>query len=276
MIPSRVEAHYAAQDGDLEKLILSAAIASGKDPDRLTPDDLGPIDQFHIRGRKATVDLARELGLDRNTQVLDVGSGLGGASRFLASEYGCQVVGLDLCKEYCRVATSLTRRMGLDSRASFCHGNAVEMPFPDGSFDIVWSQHAAMNIPDKKRLYGEIWRVLKPGGRLAIYDILAGTGGDVIFPVPWAQDASISFLYNAPQLMDVLREAGFKILVWRDVTSAGRDWFGRMQEKRGQNELPSLGLHLLLGPHFHQMVHNQLRNLNEDRIALVEAVVTRP
>ncbi|CAG0932632.1 Sarcosine/dimethylglycine N-methyltransferase [Rhodocyclaceae bacterium] len=275
MIPSRVEAHYARPNENLEESILSAVSASGKDPDRLTPDDLGSIDQFHIRGRKATVDLARELGLDQNKQVLDVGSGLGGASRFLASEYGCQVIGLDLCKEYCRVATSLTRRMGLDSLASFCHGNAVEMPFADGLFDIVWTQHTAMNIPDKKRLYGEIWRVLKPGGRLAIYDILAGTGGDVIFPVPWAQDTSISFLYTAPQLMDVLREAGFKILVWRDVTSAGRDWFGRMQEKIAQKE-PVLGLQLLLGPHFQLMACNQLRNLNEARIALVEAIVTRP
>lgn len=276
MIADRVVSHYAGRETDLEELTLSAVAAAGKDPGRLDPDDLTAIDQFHIRGRAATLDLAHQLGLDPNTQVLDLGSGLGGASRLLAREFGCRVTGLDLCEEYCRVATSLTRRMELDIPISFRQGNALEMPFPDASFDLVWTQHTAMNIQDKQKLYREIWRVLKPGGKLAIYDILAGPGGAVLFPVPWAGDPSISFLSTTAQLRDILRETGFTTNSWRDVTAAGRTWFSKIQEKGRQNQLPALGLQLLLGDLYPEMMNNQLRNLNEDRIELLEAVMTRP
>lgn len=270
----RVDAHYAHQD--LEATILDALVAAGKDPDCLKAEDLAPIDEFHVRGRKATFDLARDIGLERSMQVLDVGSGLGGASRYLAQEFGCRVTGLDLSAEYCRVAAGLTRRLGLDSLVSFRQGNAVDLPFPDASFDIVWTQHAAMNIPDKSRLYREMWRVLKPGGRLAIYDILAGPGGDVYFPVPWAREPSISFLLTSRQLLDTLTGVGFEIQVWRDVTDAGRSWFRNMKDRMRNSGPPSLGLQLLLGPEFRQMAHNQFLNLEEDRIALIEAVVRRP
>lgn len=186
--PGRVAAHYGHPD--LETAILETLIAAGKDIDRLRPEDLAPIDEFHIRGRKATQELARELRLEESMQVLDVGSGLGGASRYLALEFGCRVTGLDLTEEYCRVATMLARRLGLDSRVCYRHGNALAMPFEDASFDALWTQHAAMNIPDKTQLYREVWRVLKPGGALAIYDILAGAGGPLHFPVPWAREPS--------------------------------------------------------------------------------------
>lgn len=270
----RVDAHYAHRD--LEATILTALAAAGKDPDCLKAEDLASVDEFHIRGQKATLELARDIGLEKNMLVLDVGSGLGGASRYLAKEFGCRVIGLDLSAEYCRVAASLTHRLGLDSLVSFRHGNAIALPFPDASIDIVWTQHAAMNIPDKSRLYREIWRVLKPGGRLAIYDILAGPGGDVHFPVPWARESSISFLLTSQQLLDTLTETGFEILIWRDVTEAGRSWFRHMQEKISKEGPPSLGLQLLLGPDFRVMAHNQVLNLEEGRIALIEAVVRRP
>ena len=266
--------HYTQQG--LETAILNALAAAGKDPERLKIEDLTAIDEFHIRGRHATIGLARDLSPDRTMRVLDVGCGLGGAARHLANEFGCHVTGLDLSAEYCRVAADLTRRLGLGSLVSFQQGDAVALPFPDSSFDIIWTQHTAMNIPDKARFYREVWRVLRPKGRLALYDVLAGPGGEVHYPVPWARDPSISFLLTSPQLLETLTEIGFEILIWRDVTDTGRTWFRHMQEKIRHEGPPPFGLQLLLGPDFRLMAHNQLLNLQEGRIALIEAVVRRP
>ena len=270
----KIAGHYSR--ADLEGVILNALAAAGKDLDRLEPEDLAGIDEFHVRGRKATLELARDLAPDSGMQVLDAGCGLGGASRLLAKQYGCRVTGLDLSPDYCEVAASLTRRLGLDSLVDFRQGDATALPFPDCYFDIVWTQHASMNVADKTGLYREFWRVLKPGGRLAIYDVLAGTGGEVHFPVPWARDPSTSFLLTPQRLQEILGLTGFETLIWRDVTEDGRSWFRHQREKIRQEGLPPLGLQLLFGPDFKLMAQNQVLNLEQDRIALIQAVLKRP
>ncbi len=269
-----IKNHYRSQG--LEARVLTALADAGKDPDRLMPEDLAAIDEFHIRGRRATVELARRVPLDGSSRVLDVGSGLGGASRYLAVEFGCQVTGLDLTEEYCQVAAMLCRRLGLDSQVCYHHGNALEMPFAEASFDLLWSQHAAMNIQEKSRLYGEMWRVLRPGGGLACYDILAGEGGAVHFPVPWARDASTSFLVTPQQMREMLVAAGFEILHWLDTTATGRAWFQRVGGRLQANGPSPFGLQILFGEDFSAMARNQVRNLEEDRIALVEVIARRP
>ena len=74
--------HYT--HGGLERAVLDALRAAGKDPDRLEPGDLAPVDEFHIGGRQATIDFAGELRVTRGMHLLDIGSGLGGASRYFA------------------------------------------------------------------------------------------------------------------------------------------------------------------------------------------------
>src|SRR3989304_4606074 len=218
-----VQRHYTRSD--LGTTILRALSDAGKDVDNLKPEDLAAIDEFHIRGREATLELARAAALDASKQVLDVGSGLGGPSRCIAREFGCRVTGIDLTEEYCRVATLLAERIGLSHLVRYHQGDALNLPFPDGAFDVVWTHHAAMNIPDKATLYREMHRALKPGGALAIYDILAGPGGPVLSPVPGARSPDTSFLVTPQQLRDLLDTAGFEISIWEDTTAAARGLF---------------------------------------------------
>jgi SAM-dependent methyltransferase len=268
-----VQTHYARSD--LGDAILAALERAGKDVNRLTPEDLAPIDEFHIRGRAATLELARAAGLDATKRVLDVGCGVGGTSRCLAREFGCRVTGIDLTDEYCRAASMLTARIGLAHLADYRQGDATELPFDDEEFDVVWTEHAAMNIPDKARLYREMHRVLKPRGTLAIYDVLAGPVGPVLFPVPWARTADTSFLVDPDELRRLLEDAGFTVTDWSDTTEAARAWFVALAERIRREGFPPLGFHVLLGADFQAMAQNQGRNLQEGRIVLAQVVATK-
>lgn len=268
-----IQTHYARPD--LGNAILAALEKAGKDVSRLTPEDLAPVDEFHIRGRAATLELARAAGLDSTKHVLDVGSGIGGTSRCLAKEFGCRVTGIDLTDEYCRAAAMLSAKSGFAGLVDYRQGDATNQPFDDASFDVVWSEHAAMNIPDKARLYREMHRVLKPGGTLAIYDILAGPSGPVVFPVPWARTAETSFLVRPDELRQLLEAAGFRVFDWSDTTDAARTWFVALAEKIRKEGLPSIGFHLLMGTDFQAMAQNQRRNLEEGRIVLAQVIARK-
>ena len=269
-----VERHY--NQVELEQTIFLALECDGIDLERLALDDLAPIDEFHIRGPEATIELAEEIGLGQGIRVLDVGSGLGGPSRRLASVYGCHVTGLDLAEAFCRAAEAVSARLGLDHLVSYRTGTALDMPFGDMSFDVLWTQHVAINIAKKNQLYREMYRVLKPGGRLAIYDAIAGPGGEVYFPIPWARDPSISFLVTNEKLRHFLSEAGFTIISWRDTTEAGLAWFKEKSAHIKKYGRSALGYHILLGEEFPQMARNQLRSLYENRMALLQVIAERP
>jgi ubiquinone/menaquinone biosynthesis C-methylase UbiE len=265
-----VKRHYAREG--LAEAILAALERAGKNTERIELDDLAPLDEFHLRGRAASVDLARAAGLGPGQRVLDVGCGIGGPSRRIARDFGCRVTGVDLSAEYCRAATLLAARCGLADRCTYVAANALALPCADASFDVVWSQHAAMNIADKPRLYREMRRVLKPDGQLALYDVLAGPGGPAHLPAPWARSAETSFLVAPQELRDLLEAAGFSIREWHDDSEAARAWFAARAARSGAAEPQALGVQLLLGAEFAVMARNQLRNLAERRIAVIRIV----
>jgi ubiquinone/menaquinone biosynthesis C-methylase UbiE len=266
-----VEAHYGRSG--LSEAILAALSNSGMDLYNVSPEELAPLDEFHIRGREATIELAHLLGLSENYHVLDVGSGLGGPSRTLAAEFRCRVTGLDLTEEYCRVARMLSEFTRLADRTEYRHGNALDMPFSNDTFDVTWTQHASMNIADKERFYAEVYRVLKPDGRFAMYDIVAGPGGELNFPVPWARDVSSSFLTQPDKMRAKLEASGFTVIVWNDVTPLVYDWYRTISKTTSGS--PRLDRQLLLGSDYAVMLRNQHKNLEENRYGLLQAIVQK-
>lgn len=274
-IARAVTDHYAR--GALGPSILEALRAAGKDPAALRPDDLAPVDQFHIGGKAATLELARLAGLRAGDRVLDLGGGLGGPARTLARELGCRVTVVDVTEDYCRVGGMLTAGTGLSGRVDFVVASALDPPFGDGSFDVVWTQHSSMNIEDKDRLYAEARRVLRPGGRLALHELMTGRRIPVRFPVTWATGQSQSFLRPPAAVREILT-GGFAELAWRDVTEPTLTAI--MAPSPPHTERPAapspLGLHLLLGERYGEMQRNLVRNLSEGRVAIVQGVFERP
>ncbi|NUB91060.1 methyltransferase domain-containing protein [Haloterrigena sp. SYSU A558-1] len=268
--------HYGVTD--LGGEILAALEAAGKDVDALTRDDIASFDEFHIRGREATREVADLAAVEENSRVLDVGCGIGGPARTLASDFDCDVVGVDVVEEYCRAATLFTERVGLADSVRFQRGNALDLPFGDEEFDVVWFEHTLLNVEAKGVAIEEAGRVLRPGGTLALYEICAGPGGEPVFPVPWASDGSLSHLDSPERLREIVLARGFDEVAWRDVTGPSLEWFRNVVESmrsRPADAPPPLGLNLLMGAETPVKAANVVRNLEEDRIAVVQAVYER-
>lgn len=264
-----VAAHYGIRG--LQHSIDEALIRAGKDLTRLAVDDLAPVDEFHSRGRNSTLELAALSPIAATDRVLDVGCGLGGSARHLANEYRCRVEGVDLTREYIDVAIELTCRVGLGHQVQFQNASALDLPFQENSFEVVWTEHAQMNIEDKDQFYAEIARVLKPNGRLLFHDIFLGVS-EPTFPLPWAEDPSISSLATETDAKQSMLNAGLQINRWEHKNVESLAAFAAVLAKIETDGLPPLGIHLLMGDTAKQKLVNYVNSMKAGKISVALGV----
>ena len=270
----KVVEHYSPQN--LVERLQLALTETGFENGSVPIEKLAMLDQFHALGLQATTELAALCNISSITKVLDVGSGLGGPSRYLAKTFNCHVTGVDLSPEFVEASRYLTTRTGLDSNVQYAVANAVKMPFEDETFDLAWTQHVAMNIEDRAALYTEIKRVLKPGSKFAIFDIMQGEGGEITYPMPWAATKETSFLLGFEEMKDVLLKTGFEIIHWKDKTAEALAWMTQQTSQANlQTSLPPLSLPAIMGKEFMIAGANIVPNLKEGRGGLLQAIVMR-
>jgi SAM-dependent methyltransferase len=269
-MPSPVQQHYTLSG--LYESIIDALGKMGFDSTRITRKELATIDEFHVRGLEVTKELASRAHLEKGMKVLDVGCGVGGPCRLLADEYGCIVTGIDLTEEFIRTAILLSQLTGLQDRTHFIQADALQLPFDDNSFDIVWTQHVQMNIADKKKFYSEISRVLKPGGRFIYYDIFSINHQPIQYPVPWADTSSISHLITTNELHSSLESAGLICTETTDQTDPGINFLTILLDKIKNQEIPPAGLKLVIGDAFAEKMTNLGRNIIEKKIKLESGI----
>ena len=266
-----IPAHYG--HADLLGRLNAALREDGVDPDHPGMEALAPYDHFHGRGSEATQEMADLISAGASDHVLDIGSGIGGPARYVASRFGCRVTGIDLTPEFCDVARHLTRLLGLEDRVDFHAGDALSMPFADAGFDGAYSMNVSMNIADKAAFYREIRRVLQPGAWLALSEIAKGRGGDVDYPTPWARRARTSFLSTPEETRQGLLDAGFDVLRLRSSLEEALAFGARSRAmvERGEQP-PHRAVMLIHGEVAPDAMRNTARGLKDGRIVPIEVL----
>jgi len=261
-----IDKHYGF--GSIMEKIESGLNLASKDITSLTVDDLAPIDEFHTRGRESTIEVAELANIKASDLILDVGCGLGGTARHLSQKYKCKVVGIDLTEEYISVGNRLTELVGLNDFVDLRQASALDIPYENEKFDIVWTEHVQMNIADKNQFYSEIARVLKPGGSMLFHDIFRGYGDPPFYPAPWAEDESISALATEIEVRSIIEQVGLKIDHWIVKVKESIQFFKSVSKRIETDGLPPIGIHLLMGDNAKDKLENYVRNLSEDRVSV--------
>lgn len=270
-----IASHYTR--ADLLRAISKGVEQLGKTPETLAIEDLAPVDEFHIGGSLATRSFLDQLAITAEDHVLDIGCGLGGASRFAARTYGCRVTGIDLTAAYVETGKALCSWVGLEDHVSLVKGNALAMDFAASTFDKVFMLHVGMNIADKASLAEEAWRVLRPGGVLGVYDVMSVDGDELVFPVPWAAVGSGSSVASPDEYKRALSSAGFLLASERNRRDFALEFFEGLREGATPAEdAPPLGLHILMGENASIKIRNMIENIARNRVAPVELIVQKP
>jgi SAM-dependent methyltransferase len=271
----QIAAHYSGSG--LLSSIEAGLTAMGKTASTATMEDLAPVDEFHIGGRAATTELCEQLGVLAESKVVDIGCGIGGTARFISSTFGCRVAGIDLTPEYVDVARTLSEWTGLGERLRFEAGSALDMPFEDGSFDVATQLHVGMNIQDKGALFEEVFRVLQPGGRFGVYDVMSESEAEHAYPVPWASNSSMSFVDSPSNYRQALESAGFVIRTETNRRDFAVDFFVALKQRTAELDgPPPLGLHVIMGSDAPTKIANMIEAIAASALAPVELVCEKP
>ena len=268
-------AEHWAKD-DVYALILSALEKAGKSPDRLTVEDLAPVDHFHARGFPATIELANQLPVEPHHHLLDIGCGLGGPARYFARRFDCRVTGIDITPAFVAAGNRLTALVGMEDRVTIEKGDGQHLPYPDSTFDGAYTQHVTMNVADRRRFFGETYRVLRPGGFFALTEHGLGAVGSPHYPVPWSSDGSGSYLIAPSETRALLEAAGFENIAVEDTGSKYLSNYSHVMQLASQGALPPLGLHILLGENAPEKTRNAARNIEEGRTQPIQVICRKP
>lgn len=263
-----IVSHYTK--GALFDRIMEGLKAAGKDPDALSPEDLKPVDEFHIGGLQATSDLLKQVEIGPETRVLDIGAGIGGAARHMAASHGAQITGVDLTPEFVETARRLSSLTGLP--CEFQVGNALDLPVESEAFDVATLLHVGMNLQDKQKLFAEAARVLKPGGVFAVYDIMLTGSGQPQLPVPWASSPECSFLAPPETYRTAAANAGFAQVAERARAAFAQEFFAKMMASIAKSGPPPVGLGLIMGPDAPTKIANMVKAIDDGHIAPVEMI----
>lgn len=262
--------------GDVYGLIVSALNKASKPLERLTVEDLAPVDHFHARGFPATVELADRLPIKAGQHIVDIGCGLGGPARYLAKRFQCTVSGVDITQPFVEAANMLTKLVRMEGQVKIEHGDGQRLPYSNACFDGGYTQHVTMNVPDRARFFAEAYRVLKPGAFFALTEHGLGRKGNPHYPVPWSADGSGAYLVTLMETRAFMEEVGFEHIVAEDTGVKYAAGYKVMMERAETGTLPPLGIHILLGETWLQKIRNAARNIEEGRTHPIQLICRKP
>nr|WP_319396920.1 class I SAM-dependent methyltransferase [uncultured Desulfobacter sp.] len=266
------KAHYTCPD--LGSKIRQGLEKAGKIPDQIALRDLAPVDQLHTGAAPATIELVEKAGLEKGMTVLDAGCGIGGTSRLLAQHFGLVVHGIDLSDDFIETAHLLNQWCGVakDDTITLKQGSLLELPYPDNFFDAVLCQHVLLNIEDKARAFAEFSRVLAPGGKLLIHEIVDGPGPEPRYPVPWAADAPASMLCSRQLLGEHAQKSGFELVFGEDKTTSAALWWEKVNAIKKARGTGPLNPGLVFGENAGHFGANMEHNFKKQAVLCVEEI----
>jgi SAM-dependent methyltransferase len=221
--------------------------------------------------------MAELAGISEGERVLDLGAGIGGPARTLAAHRGARVMALDPTRRFCDLNEELCRRTKLADKIEVVCGDARRMPIDDAQFEVVWTQAVWPNIDDKPAMLSEMRRVLKDGGRVALYEVVSGpASGELHYPLPWANGPAENFLISSDELRALAMSAGLQMWEWLEPP----DLIARIGQTAA-SEHPGMtrgveGITLaLVMPDFDARMSALARNIQEQRLTMIMAVLSK-